>query len=385
MKSHQRFSNSESTRAGCLHLWFLSYALGLSLPHKPLAMYRGILWHRALEKHAEIGLDDTLTWLDAELDMHLGMVGQHYLKTAEATADTFRLVKGMLPRYVKHWQGAEPWKVLETEWRIKRWTRCPTGRRSSRTGFVGVIDKLVQKQSADPDAEPGLWILEHKTTTMKLDSWWQSNLYKPQAPRYAWLIREELGKQVRGVIYDVAYAVEPTPACDFDTTKDGKRLHKPKAGTLPMTTADNWARAIKSRGFSFRDQPWYVEIGKQLRQRDRSDFWFRRFTVPLTGAEIDRAGQELWHEGTRLRRLKAGLQDERKRLEQSAGDPSEFSQVAATICQERGAEFPRNYGMCRQYGRRCEYLDLCKHQSAEAAGEFVLHEREEDMETEDDG
>ena len=384
MKSHQRISNSERTRAGCLHKWFLSYALGLALPHKPLAMYRGILWHEALEKYTELGLADTLDWLDLELDIHLGKVGQHYLKTAEATAETFRLVKGMLPRYLEHWQYAQPWKVLETECLIKRWTRCPTGRCSSATGFVGVIDKLVQIQGSD-DAEPALWIVEHKTTTMKLDEWWRSNLYKPQAPSYAWLIREELGKQVRGVIYDVALAVEPRPACNFDTTKDGKRLHKPKPGTLPMTTADNWARAIKSRGFSFNDQPWYVEIGKQLRERDQSDFWFRRFTVPITGAETDRAGAELWHEGTRLRRLKTGLKADREALELAAADPSDFSQVVAEICQERGAEFPRNHGMCRQYNRRCEYLDLCQHQSAEAAGDFVLHERDDEEEDKEDG
>ena len=362
-------SNGERTTASCMQRWFLRYGLGLLETSKPRAMYLGTVWAEAMDAYGRDGLTGALARLDAVEDKHLGGIGAQFLSSFEDTGAAFVLCRDMLARYDAHWRGREPdlGRVVLSEHRLVAPIPSPGGGASWKTYVGGYLDKLTHRRELLDD---GLWVVEHKTTSTPLNDWLARNEYKPQGYTYAWLVEQVIGRPVRGIIFDVALSVRPTPADEFEPIANGSRLRKPNG--LPTTTADRWASAIKRNGFRFDGEPWYVEIGRELRKREERGHWFRRFVVPYLPAEIQRAGAELYPVLTQLRQQKEATAPLRAQLRDKLASPFEFGELVESIVREHATAYPRNAGLCYQYNRPCEYLDLCRHQSREAAGAFTM-------------
>lgn len=384
MSNLRYVSDSERGCAGCRHKWLMKHGLRVSTPHKPEAMYRGVIWSYAMDWYHEVGatVASTTTKLRKMMDDHLGQTGPDFMKTMEDTGRIFTDTIGMLERYDAFWGEEELGdRIVFSEKRVASATRTPTGHKSTKTGWLGVLDKLLEIGS-------DLWVLDHKTTALKIEDWRTYNDYRPQASTYCWLIQETFpNRNVRGIIYDIAHSIPPKLWNEFDVIKDGSRLHKPPRAGMPHTTADQWAKAIAANGFRFDDQPWYITIGKKLRERDRSRYWFDRVVVPIPQSEIERTGRELYTIGSELRLAKDKLRWARSRLRDASVDPNLFAKTLATILQKVGAEHPRNPTQCRLYNRPCDYMPLCREWSVETASSYVMqprwrnHERSDEPES----
>jgi len=274
--------------------------------------------------------------------------------------------------------------VIFSERRLDSAVLTANGHPSTKTGWLGYLDKLVEING-------DLWVVDHKSTSIPIADWREKNQDKPQGLTYAWLVRRAFpGRRVRGIIFDVAYTNQPRPWTSFEKINTGKRLRKPQG--IPHTTADQWGRAIIKNGFGFHDTDkldkgtgvteagFYITVGKALRRRDERNFWFHRIEIPITDENLARAERELYLEGTRIRLMRERVAPLRAKIKQKheEGNPSGMAQAVSELCHKHGAEYPRNPSMCHQFNRKCDYASLCKHWSPEAAGRYVYKTYRED-------
>jgi hypothetical protein len=386
-------SDSERTNSACEQKWFLRYGIRLAPPTKASAPYAGILWSNLMERLGDrmddAAMNEVLLWLKAEREVHMEERGQHFLGDVQDTTRVFNNLRSLLRLYVKHYKRVAPGglgKLMGSELKLRANVRTPTGHPSNRTGYLGILDKLVEDESGD------LWVVDHKLTSSNLEEWRYKNADKPQGLTYCWLVQQEYpDRVVRGVIYDLAQSKLPHHWSHFKKIQNGKRLAKPSGG-LPYTTADQWGRAIVKNGFGYGDMDatdpqtgqlvdgWYKTVGRKLRARDDSGYWFLRVPVPVTPTQIERAGRELYSVGTRVRRLADSVKETRAKIKAAheLGSPIKFAIAVAEACQSEGWSYPRNPSMCDLYNRRCEFSSLCMEQSVEAAGRYVMREYRSD-------
>ena len=376
MTTERKYGVSDTQRSmwSCRHKWLMRYGLGLQSPEKPLAPYRGIIWADAMHRLPTDGLDDTLSYLDELELMHLDADTFHTPAEDEIVKATFAEVNCMLRRYVAQYDG-DPFAgmtIMQSEHRLMSKVRTPSGRPSTRTDFMGIVDKLVLLNDR-------LWLLEHKATSMELLKWVDAHSYDPQAPTYAWLEEEYTGQRIHGIIYDLAFTKPLKTADQFETLKDGKRLKK----HVGNTTAGEFRAALWRNGLSEEDATtrkgaeWYTETIADLERREDDGWWFHREPVPFDRREVARTAGEIYTIATEIRRARDATKEMRDEMYDVAatGNHDELAEKACGHLRAVAAKFPRNPAMCQTYGRKCRYMDLCRTHQPEAVNDFVIRVR----------
>lgn len=395
-------TNSERRNAACPQLWLLRYGLGLGSGESSRALRVGNLVHEGLDVLHVEGITGALHRMSAMRDEML-----ERNDTAEHVVDVFAPSRvdvdevhasyaeaaALVERYVERYsQTCQFDEVVWTERTLRAPARTPSGKRSPVTRIAGKVDMLARINGRH-------WIVERKTTALDLGSWYHQHRYDPQASTYAWLVRETMGIEVAGVCYDLILRDVPKPASSLLRTKPDKsfpcgRLRKPSGG-VPHTTASEWLKAVfdthgpldpKLRLLCAREQlqavvqstaapdkvEWYVDAFDALIHR-QDGHYFRREFEPMTSEQIDRAGAELYHAATNIRRWRNRTAEHRQQiLDASAGgfDPDGGGVVAGIVAHqalvELSAEFPRNPAFCRRYNRLCSYANACETLSLDA-------------------
>lgn len=369
-------TNSERSTAGCSALWLFRYGLGLDVDRAKTALHLGSIVHQGLDVLTEGGIDAAILamreYADELRPAPGGMIDpSRPVGTTNEDVDAILLdAEDILRRYVSEHGERGGWEVVEmSEHTLRSPARVPhSGRRSNRTSIAGVVDKLVRVNGE-------VWIVDHKTTSIALDRWLSENRYSPQGPTYAWLVREVLGIEVRGIVYDLISTTVPHRELRVtNPTKDhpNGRIYAYSVDRLPATTADRFLAQVVALGQDLDSVDWYREVYQALQDRDRSGHWFRREFEPFDRQMVDRAGDELYHEGTRLRRMRERVAPWRRLIVSrsegySVRGPGRLApQDVIGALHDIGAEFPRNPAMCRRYNRLCSFAGLCETWSADA-------------------
>lgn len=364
LMSEKTVTNSERKTTMCQHLHFLKYGLALSAPYSPRTqevLFQGTVFHEAMELYHSTNEDPLKAAQDHTEAIRMEAQEEMDFNTPEeeVVVDITNAVDDMLQRYHQKWSHWD-WRQVLSEERLSAWVRSPTtGKRSTRTRFAGKLDLLVEMEGE-------YWLVEHKTTSIQLDKWVQTKTYDAQAPTYAWLVKENLGVEVKGIIYDLVHTKPPKPASSFKTTQKGDRLRKTNG--VPFTTAAIFRQALHNHGFTEFDQEWYGEALDAMEEREREGFWFKRHVHVFTKAELYRASQELYQVGTYCRRVSDQTSQMRAVLRETSEE--EKPSMVSEMVQRFGYEYPRNPSVCHMYGRPCEFMELCKSQSVDAAAEL---------------
>lgn len=218
------------------------------------------------------------------------------------------------------------------------------------------------------DSYGQVWILEHKTTKYSLDSWMDLHSYSPQALSYAWLVQEQTGHRVEGVIYDLALkAVPPRPEA-IQPIANGKRLSR----RLPAnTTKSILERALQHH--NIEPDEWTQDKLRHL--GSQPDPFFQRKIARFQQSEIVRTGIELYHIATEIRRAHSPLREHRLRLIQQEPSRYLWTEHANAIIHYHGNHYPRNNDSCYAWSRPCGHMDLCRYQSRSALAHYKMRER----------
>lgn len=175
----------------------LSYQERWRAEEEAEALTRGTLWHTIMEIHysackARREGDRRAFGRSKEQIMRL-----LYDPVTGAQSEMQELLEWMYRGYVELY-GADPeWEVVAIEQRFEVWLPTARGTRSTFK-LAGTADLIVR----DFSAGGGLWIVDHKTC---------KNLPKgkdldmeDQTGIYTWLMRQGLGLDIRGAIYNFA-------------------------------------------------------------------------------------------------------------------------------------------------------------------------------------
>jgi hypothetical protein len=258
-------------------------------------------------------------------------------------------------------------KVVATELALEARTTSPRDVTSRDNRFAGHIDKLCQ------DKDGQFWIIEHKTSgrTRPLSSWLDSH-YNPQAETYAYLLsRAKPPIKPAGVVYDLALKDVPPAPGSLELVKDRTTRRMRLPARLPRHASEPWLRAELIRlGQDLADYRGDLD---SLHGDDLTPTLFRREWVRFSGDawnDVERVGRELHVVASELRLAHDKVSHYRKVLLVNPGDHIQTAKAAISL----GAIFPRNASGCYAYGRRCEYMDLCRFPSPEAASAFTCKE-----------
>lgn len=361
------FTNSERKAAACAQLWLFKYGLRLRRAGRAKALILGSLWHVLMSvwwKHkagftpqarwsaCKIAADDSFSTLEHETDGfdldNPSRINTHDLK------DMRVLLGGMLHGYELRYGPDDSLTMTADELVLGHPTITASGNHGM-SNVMGRVDKILV------DSYGQHWIGEHKTSGMRLDDWRIKNGYDPQAPTYAWLLKHNLGIEVVGVCYDLAFkAVAPSPQ-KFKLAYKDSRLSK----QLPANcTANALRNAIRFHKFREEDTDWYQDKIKELEQKPEP--FFRREFVRFTPDAVERVGLELHSESTRLR----GYQRRVDRAIEDCQDThysKDWRTQSIYVLAQVSHHYPRNVGACvNRYGRQCAFMDLCRHQSLES-------------------
>lgn len=378
-----KVSDSMRRTAACDFRWLLSYGLGLTQPVKPSAMFRGIVWGKAMDAyHGRIldgkGLDPARKALQDELaKVPAGHDGDQH--TPADAVEIISQALETLERYHFHYLQAESWNTwhrvtgAEVSLTFNATTFGRSGRQSPNLKITGKLDKVME------DDHGRIWAGEHKFTGHDLTKWRQLFGYRPQASTYGWLLSQKFpNKTVAGVIYDLAQSKTPRPWTELKLVKDGSRM-RGQSG-LPFTTSLAWKHAMKFHGIWESDHKGR-DVYEQLKDRDSAGFWFRREVVPFHPGEIERVGAELFYVARKIHVMKRKIapdsplhanrfvnlhrQSLKAWIGETSGKPVEMAKRVSTVLTPRvvGA-FPRNPNECTGVGGSCPYRELCSASSS---------------------
>ncbi len=432
------FTTSEASALGCERRWFYGYAVGLKPRVENLTLGKGRLWHAMLEafwlsepllrkQAAESVLEERMRALRKRLnafDPQGGGVGYD----EEELDETEEILRSMLDQYEKRWP-ANRWRVVSVEEVFKVPVRTPSGRKSPITRYSGRRDILVEL-IGDPIAgeEDELWLVEMKSTGTALEKWWLDNRYRPQVPRYAWSYEEEHGREISGVIYDLAlFTVAPTweslkrtkprgksavfspglsrqipanltravldEAVDKfledgrDAYRDAINAAREELVELEKTAAEKVILKARARidelEVKLEELKPFADFKKDGEEVDGDDFleatrsrlekvgnpFVEEFRYRFLPGEVSDTGLELYYTGTRIRRLHGETDIDPTIVKRALdeGGRERFGQVVSEIANEFGHRYTRNGHECRKWGRACPFLDLCQFGKPESA------------------
>jgi len=357
-------TNSERTSWSCRRKWFFRHLLRLRpiLTARPLRV--GGLWHHAMEAlygvpGQGVDLDRAKKAIVEQTTANIAMLrgdtsfdpSSDYRLTPEDVQQDAALVGAMLAGYWEKWQTELAGTVvLLNEEALYRNTVTPQGTISPVSLFGGKVDKVIR------DSHGQNWLVEHKSSKVALDAWRPRNDYKPQAPTYAWLLQNHPaleGRDVVGVLYDLALTRVPPKPEDLTVLKKGDRLSK----VLPSgTTLQVFEAALRMHGFALTDEEWYQERAIELGALE--DPFFRRELYRFAEGEAE-VGRELWTIATDIRRAHHDAEDVVAKLDASRNTVGWKEEVE--IVKVNDYRFPRSPDSCWAFNRPCDYMALCRY------------------------
>ncbi len=367
MIDRHSFTNSERKSAVCAQLWLFKYGFRLRSGRKSKALILGSAWHELMSTWWKLKGKHTLDrwqacratadilFADLEKDVEVGFDLHNPVKISlEVLSDMRALLGGMLRGYEACFGNDDSLTMVADELVLGHHTISVKGH-AGVSMVMGKVDKILV------DSYGQHWIGEHKTSSSGLDDWRSKNGYDPQAPTYAWLIKQSMGIDVVGVCYDLAFKGQPPKPEQFKVVAKGARLSK----QLPAhCTAHALLTAIRFHGFDVDDVGWYNEKVTEL--QNRPDKFFRREFVRFQAGAVERVGLELHSEASRLRgyqrRVDNALQDW-----QDTHRSKDWRPKVAGVLAQVSHHYPRNASACvNQWGRRCSFIDLCRYQSIDS-------------------
>lgn len=391
MSVQNAVTNSERKCAACPTRWLFRYGLGAERSRYSRPLSIGTAFHEAVDLYwtaveaqkagelLPVGLDPVETarrMYDEEIAMHEKVQRDRASGLFDPAAPVSRVsldemradrdsCLDMIRRYMVHWPKSR-WKLLSSEQTLTAMARNELGRRSNRTSIAGKLDKIVE-------IDGGIWVCEHKTSSVALQDWRAKNGYNSQVPTYIWLAKYALDLDIRGVVYDLAYTGKCVMPEDISRNLDGRLSKK---GT-PSTTLRRFEEAVAAsnrehaaimaaKGKTPDLEPsWYGEVRAELAWRDKHGFWFREEFVEVRMEDMRRVESELYHVGTTIRRWHDRLERMRKSLDAVRKDEFLWRHKLAEILQTLSAEFPRNHNECYAYQRACDYMEPCQSHHAD--------------------
>lgn len=323
-------SPSQAAAWTCNQRWLFAYGLGLGAPREVSdQMSLGLVVHRLMENtDIEPGfLEDPVVWEHA---------------------------RDIMTRYKTHWETRPKLlNIIQREVEIIE----PIPPRSGVLSYLspkwgGRLDGIAMSVSSQ-----ALWVLEIKTTSQDLDHWTAAHASDPQGAIYCYLLSRSSGKATLGVVYDL---VRSTPCHKIEDIT----VKKPRAGTLPQTTSERWAKA------SGLEADWHKEVFQALDAREKAGYWFKRHAVRFTLAELERVAGEMRATGFILKKHHSNLNNVRWEVHHTA-DPMQRGRFISRYLDENGATFPRNWTQCWLYNKPCPYMAACQTWEPGALAELV--------------
>lgn len=321
----------------CKRLHRYKYVLGIRAVRDAESARFGTMFHGGQETWWSVPLEPV------RLEMALAKIREIWCAgEGDHEPDEFELVRAeeLMRGYHYRWIGDvyEP-VAIEHEFRIPL-VNPATGARSKLYDVGGKMDGIVR------DRAGGLWLVEHKTTTMDISlgsEYWNRLRLDGQVSTY-YDACDTIGYPVVGCLYDVAKRplLRPQLATPEDQRKmtQGKRCKTCKGtGLHPYSPA---AACVDCNGSTWAEAPRLYagqrdtdETPDEYRARVRAhiaenpDAYFMRGTVVRLDSEITENRYDLWHTAKLMRQL------------------------------ERDGIAPRNPDACVRYGRTCEYFSVC--------------------------
>lgn len=367
INSRHVITNSERATAACPQKWLLRYGLGLRPASRIRVFDLGSLVHYGLEayfspasdQNAEQALERGLTAVDryhSEMLLQaresanlsaLGVSGYVDPAVINGLAEDAANAKRLLQGYHVAWGAVANWAVLSVEGTFS----APISLDDKRLygiDFAGKVDMVVEHNDR-------FYIVEHKTTSMPVNDWYEKNRRNPQTRSYAWLLQQN-GIPVIGVIYDVIQSKPPKNADELPRLKDGSRLAKTVG--LPWTTAKAFMDAILSTGGSLTSTDWYADTYTELLNRDNSQFWYGRYVELFETEEIIRTQTEIYYAAMEMRKWKK-IADKWHTIRESEYPENTGMWVEQMLGTKEAEGFIRQSAMCWQYNRLCDYAAIC--------------------------
>jgi len=307
----------------CRQKWLLRWYLGLDEKTKEQEPIQfGSAWGSIMDAIWEHRFSESMepfTRMDIEFSLN------QYLMEAdiEGEPEWFDLIVEMAERYIDE---SETLKFAER--------RIGTEQEVSASGIIcGHIDKVIY-------ANGEVWLVDHKTTSKRLDEWERKNGTKPQLSFYSLLSHIGAGVKPAGVIWDVARKAVPAKPEDYKTIKKGA-LSKV---TPKEATPEGWRKAcakniaeLSVEGKPAKEPDWYAQKLRDLEKRDTR--YFDMMVYRISDEELERTAQE-----ARITAL-------------------EVASARASLIGKKPekADFPRNAQACYRYNRECPVAHYCKH------------------------
>ncbi len=317
----------------CKKMYQYRYVIGIKRPEDPEALIIGKIVHDGIEMHLQ-----GKTAIDVQR-----VIREKYRPIeCDGTQETFDKHKeqeytiakaiGIVAAYFNHY-GENRLTPIETEKTfeipLQRITDKGNTGTSRKFTLSGVRDAIVE------DAEGNLYLMEHKTTSDKIDEpvYWQRLNVDNQVSLY-WKAAIQAGYNIKSILYNViskpALRPKEIPLLDLDglkivlDTNRDERVYN--ANGKPRQTAD------KDKGFVIQTRPETSE----------------EFTARVALAML--AEPERYFERRKIARLENDL----------AISEQDYWFAANLINQcEANGYYPRSTGACMKWGRACPYLDIC--------------------------
>lgn len=368
-------TNSERGVSSCHQKWLIKYGLGVSGWDTSPALQKGSLWHDLLE---HVAVKKRLGSKDMRSDAKSFIISAYERAQSmeEYSDDIVQLIEQMWDGYVKMYalpNESDPfieWNITHVENSIETVATAMWGAKTIRANVSGKVDKLASMPGGDTG---DVWLIEHKSSSLDPNSWIGQHEYSPQGMFYAWMVQNTMPHRVKGIVYDLARTKARKPVEDLLTVKGKVKTYS--FSRLPMTTSDIYIKACKIAEPNHGMPSSYETVLQALKNREVDGYWYKRFKVRFRQEEIQRAGQEMAVLASRLTRLWGHSTSWRVKIREAAKrGPHAFAANVSNALRDIGYLYPRNHAECvGRYGP-CQYMELCRSYSPEAASSFTLRQ-----------
>lgn len=343
------YTNSERNSFNCQQRWMWQYGLHVREAVEQPHFLRGALWHDIMDVYHDKGMNAAESKLERLRDEYLGNV---FASDSDATEEDlqkfFAQYSKLLPAYHNRYKQ-DGLSVVETE---VEYSMPVNDYLDDPLYYSGKVDKIVK------DRDGLYWIVDHKTTTMDLNRWYELNKDSPQMTGYTLLAEYNNDYKIEGVIFDTVRMPAVYSNDIPEPTKSG--VLRKYSVNLPSVTPEAWKTAMDRYG-DYSDNA--KSVLTRLVNRASEDCEMSRFRFILSDFEKSRLKTELNNILSQMDERYKALEDSRERLFDAYNRASfESVQLAESeIFKEWAGSFPRNHAECIRFGRKCPYADLCRY------------------------